>query len=219
MHDDSGPQGLGRPSPAPRRASVMDGLTVVTRHRRNRLPAVLLVGALMSLCACGAPGPEVDATPAPSAAAVASPPSATAIASSAPPTPSPTPSTPLKKSRDMYWGSLKPGMCVFEPDEDESVDVTVTDCRAEHHGEVTLRTTLPGDRTWPGDAAVDALAAVVCEKAFAKYVGVAFDESRLDVYHYTTQRDGWEDGDRRLICLVYDPEEETTSVALRGSKQ
>ena len=159
---------------------------------------------------------EVASQPTPSPLPSAS--TAVVSPSSVPPTPTPEPSKPLKKPWSVYWQNLKPGLCVMFPDEDEAFDVTVTDCRADHHGEVMLRTTLPGDRTWPGDDAIDAAATALCEKAFPRYVGLPFDESRLEVDFIITDRDGWEDGDRRLICLVYDPEGETTAVVLKGSK-
>jgi hypothetical protein len=105
------------------------------------------------------------------------------------------------------------------PDGETAFDVTVTDCRAEHHAEVTLRMDLPGEDDWPGDDAVDAAATAVCEATLEKYVGVPFDSSRLEIDYFTPEKAGWVDGDHRLICLVFDPDAETTTVALKGSKQ
>jgi hypothetical protein len=111
-------------------------------------------------------------------------------------------------------------MCILVPDENGAVDITVTDCRAEHHAEVSLRSALEGEDRWPGDDAIDAAAGPMCEKALEKYVGVSYNESRLDWDHFTPLREGWEEGgSRRVICLVFDPDAETTTASFKGSRQ
>ncbi|GAA2153430.1 hypothetical protein GCM10009826_12730 [Humibacillus xanthopallidus] len=95
--------------------------------------------------------------------------------------------------------------------------ITVVDCSATHDAEVTLRALLTGTRKWPGDDAVDAAAEARCNAAFASYVGVPFEQSRLETDFYTTDRTGRSAGDRRLICLVYDPDNTSLTRSLRGS--
>ncbi|KGN34369.1 septum formation domain protein [Knoellia sinensis KCTC 19936] len=108
-------------------------------------------------------------------------------------------------------------MCVNLADEKNEFEVTVTDCRDAHDSEVMLRTKLSGDRTWPGDVAVEAAAEPVCLKAFESYVGIAYDESRLDWDLITTVKEDWEAGDRTIICMVFDPDAETSTEAFKGS--
>ena len=127
------------------------------------------------------------------------------------------PRAPLVKAKRIYWENLKPGMCVRHPSSASALYITVVDCSATHDAEVTLRALLTGTRKWPGDDAVDAAAEATCNSAFASFVGVPFEQSRLETDYYTTDRTGWSAGDRRLVCLVYDPDDTTLTRSLRGS--
>lgn len=155
-------------------------------------------------------------------------PLATPLATS--PTPSPTPSLtispsspgpktaekPLAKPIRLYWGSLEPGMCVNDLG-GSSPKVRVVDCRAPHKVEVTARTKLSGPKRWPGDDKIDALMEGKCRSAFEHYVGIAYDQSELDLNFWTAEKQGWSQGNRTVVCLVYDPEHETTTEALAGT--
>jgi hypothetical protein len=66
---------------------------------------------------------------------------------------------------------------------------------------------------------VEAAAHAECEVAFAPYVGRSYDTSRLEIGFYTPVPEGWEQGDRRLICMVFDPEQEMATVSFRGSQE
>jgi Septum formation len=117
----------------------------------------------------------------------------------------------------VYWEDLRPGMCVrADPNE---MDYIVVDCRAEHEEEVMSRGTLAGSREWPGDAALEDAAGEKCKSAFASYVGLGWDESRLDFNFLTPDKDGWTDGKPTLICLVLDPSNDKITRALRGAHE
>ncbi len=177
--------------------------------------ALVLTCAALSLTACGGAGEQATAPTASTTSSAALPsPSAT----KPPATPSPKPSKPVAKARSVYWESLKPGMCVRLPEKDEAINMTVTDCRAEHDAEVSLRSRLEGGHSYPGDQKIDAAAEKICEKALESYVGKVYNESQLDWDYVSPARDAWEDGSRRLICMVFDPEAETTSVPFKGSE-
>ena len=116
----------------------------------------------------------------------------------------------------VYWEDLQPGMCVREdPNEMEYI---VVDCRAEHEEEVMSRGTLAGSNDWPGDAALEDAADEKCKSAFASYVGLGIDESRLDFNFLTPNKDGWTDSNT-LICLVLDPSHDQITRALRGAHE
>ncbi|HET7277548.1 MAG TPA: septum formation family protein [Dermatophilaceae bacterium] len=155
------------------------------------------------------------------APAVGDPPStmssATTAASTA--TSSPRAAGPLSKPRRVYWENLKPTMCVRFPPATDATYVTVVDCRAEHQEEVTSRTSLAGGTRWPGDDAVDAASEVKCRAAFERYVGIAYDRSRLELDSVTTDATGWADGDHTLVCLVLDPANEHLTRMLRTAKE
>ena len=155
------------------------------------------------------------------------------VRSVAPPTPStsaPTasasdepvaaqPTGPMAKPKRVYWQDLKPMTCVREPDDETASFVTAVDCRAEHDVEVMSRTSLKKTKRWPGDEAVNTAAFEKCSAAFAGYVGVPFDESRLEASFYSTDKEGWEQGDTTLICLIYDPVATNAPRRLKGAAE
>lgn len=188
----------------------------------KRTAYAALTGAVVLLGGCGAlsqvnQGATGGAASATKPATTSSPTPTPTAARSASATPTPSSTRPLAKSRSIYWAASKPGMCLVLPD-DDVYNVTRTDCRVKHDAEVMVRARLRGG-AWPGEDAVDEQALKVCSAAFPRYVGLALDESLLDVDYISADRAGWEDGDRSLICLVYDPNEEWTTRALKASRE
>jgi hypothetical protein len=188
--------------------------------------------AVTVLAGCQKPEPPtVSGTAASSASATSSSSSASSqptseAATSSPPPPKSTrpptqpstrPPAHLAKAKRIYWEDLRAGMCIRNPSSASAKFITVVDCKATHDDEVTLRALLTGTRKWPGDDAVDASAQAKCQAAFASYVGVPFEQSRLETDYATTDRAGWSAGDHRLICLVYDPDDSSLTRSLRGS--
>jgi hypothetical protein len=153
-------------------------------------------------------------------APTASTPTTTSPATSTAPTAPVTaqPARPLIRPKRVYWVDLKPTMCVRDPNT-PSVYVTVVDCRAQHQVEVTLRTVVAGSKKWPGDSALESAATAKCKPAFEKYVGIAFDDSRLEFDYLTADPAGWRAGDRTLVCFVLDPANQHLTRALRGAKE
>ena len=125
---------------------------------------------------------------------------------------------PLSKPKRVYWEDLKPGMCVRSPHQ-PAISVTVVDCRAGHDEEVMARTALARSAAWPGDVAGQAAVEDRCRAAFTAYIGIGFDDSRLEMDSLTTDKSGWRSGDHRLICLVLDPANAHLTRALRGSQE
>jgi putative regulator of septum formation/PH (Pleckstrin Homology) domain-containing protein len=120
---------------------------------------------------------------------------------------------PLK----VYWEDLQPGMCIRE--DSSPTDYLVVDCNAEHQQEVMARSTLAGSDKWPGDAAVEDAAGEKCKPAFATYVGLGLDQSRLDWDFVTPDEESWTDGKVTLICVVWDPDHDQITRALRGAHE
>lgn len=156
--------------------------------------------------------------PLPTASDTASSPSS-ATTSASTPTAVPKARGPLIKPRRIYWEDLKPAMCVRLPQGTGVLYLTVVDCRAAHQEEVMSRSTLSGGRKWPGDDAVNAASEVKCRAAFASYVGIGFDDSKLEMDSFTTDAAGWADGDHTVVCLVLDPGNEHLTRTLRGAHQ
>ncbi|HKN42551.1 MAG TPA: septum formation family protein [Propionibacteriaceae bacterium] len=127
----------------------------------------------------------------------------------------------------VYWEDVQPGMCVR--DDPNGTDYLVVDCNAEHEEEVMSRSTLARSDEWPGDAAVEDMAGEKCKPAFATYVGLELDQSRLDFDFATPDESSWNDiipvlrssmiGRATLICLVWDPDHDQITRALRGAHE
>lgn len=130
------------------------------------------------------------------------------------------PTGALAKPKRLHWHAVKSAMCVRLPDDPNGVQyLTVVDCRAAHQVEVLGRAVISGPKKWPGDDAIYASALDKCRKAFETYVGLGYDESRLDLDFLTADVKGWNAGDHTLVCLVFDPEHATITKALRGTAQ
>jgi Septum formation len=127
----------------------------------------------------------------------------------------------------VYWEDLQPGMCVRE--DPNGTDYLVVDCNAEHQEEVMSRSTLARSGEWPGDAAVEDMGDEKCKPAFATYVALDLDESRLDFDFVTPDESSWNNvipilrspmiGRATLICFVLDPDHDQITRALRGAHE
>lgn len=78
-------------------------------------------------------------------------------------------------------------------------------CAEPHDVEVAAVLDHPAgpELDFPGEEAVDAYALDQCLLRFEEYVGVAYEASALDVAFVAPGEDGWDDGDRRIACVVY----------------
>jgi hypothetical protein len=78
-------------------------------------------------------------------------------------------------------------------------------CAQPHDVEVAAVFDHPAadDAGFPGEAAVDGYATDECLRRFEAYVGTPYQASTLDVAIVAPGEDGWEDGDRRIACVLY----------------
>ncbi len=115
------------------------------------------------------------------------------------------------------------GECLnLDVDATEVSELNGFDCSKEHDVEVYY----VGDSTLSSFdlEAVITEAQDACIASFEPFVGIDLMESNLDVYYLYPQREGWNAGDREIICAVYTPNWETgeiirTTGSLKGSKQ
>ena len=97
---------------------------------------------------------------------------------------------------------LETGQCLNEPDTDEVVDVQIVDCAQPHDLEVYRTADLP-DQAFDRDA-IDRASFEVCLEAFDGFVGAPYADSELDIYYLIPSEESWSEGDREVICAVYD---------------
>ena len=80
---------------------------------------------------------------------------------------------------------------------------TIVPCTSPHDSEAYADITLTGD-AYPGLDAVRARAQAGCQgEAFADFVGIASDDSTLQVSYYYPTEQTWAGGDRTVTCTVF----------------
>ena len=79
----------------------------------------------------------------------------------------------------------------------------IVPCTGPHDSEAYAAITLTGD-AYPGLDAVQTRAQAGCQgEAFADFIGIASDDSTLQVSYYYPTGDSWAGGDRTVTCTVF----------------
>ena len=87
----------------------------------------------------------------------------------------------------------------------EITDVPIVECAEPHDNEIYSMEDLP-DGSYPGNAAVEEAVVEMCYDGFEAFVGLPYEESTLDFGWLFPTADSWADGDREVVCFVYDYE-------------
>lgn len=98
----------------------------------------------------------------------------------------------------------------------ELSDVPIVDCTEPHDNEVFFTFEL-ADGDFPGDDAILTEAESRCLPAFEDYVGRDYASSELDIFPITPTSGSWDNGDREVICALYDLELEKLTGSMQGS--
>jgi len=108
---------------------------------------------------------------------------------------------------------LEVGDCFVDPaDLTEVSAVEVVSCDEPHDNEISDLPPYPAGpaETYPGDSVIDTWASEACIGSFAAYVGISYEESVLVVGTISPRAETWDDGDREVICVLYEPGEKLT---------
>jgi hypothetical protein len=92
-------------------------------------------------------------------------------------------------------------------------------CEQPHDVEVAVvleHPAAPG-ADFPGTDAVDGYATDQCLLRFEEYVGAPYATSSLDVAFVAPGEDGWDDGDRRIACVLYPADFGPLTGSVRGT--
>jgi hypothetical protein len=110
-----------------------------------------------------------------------------------------------------------PRIDVGGPVDPASIDIV--ECDVEHDVEIAAVFDHPAalDARFPGTAAVDAYATDECLQRFEAYVGTPYEASSLDVAFVAPDAGGWEAGDRRVACVLYDTDFAPLTGSVRAS--
>ena len=149
------------------------------------------------------------------AAAIAATLALTGCSSNEPPQPSPS-SGPDASQSEANAFDIEVGDCLNDAEASGTVTTApIVPCDEPHDSEAYAIVTVP-DGDYPGEDAIKAQADAGCVAEFAEFVGVGYTDSELEYTFYFPSENSWAQGDREILCEVYDPDSQTTG-SLAGS--
>ena len=86
-------------------------------------------------------------------------------------------------------------------------------CDDEHEGEVYAVLDLELEGDYDPQAIVDA-AEEACLERFDDFIGLAYEDSELDIFYLYPLEDGWASGERGTLCAVIAPDWETGELTM-----
>ena len=113
--------------------------------------------------------------------------------------------------------TLEVGTCFDDTGESQVSSVPEVDCAEPHDNEVFAVFDYTETDTFPGNEALDAAATDLCIAQFQDYVGAAYIDSTLEVFPIIPTGTSWEDGDREVICALYNNDFSKLTGSMRGS--
>lgn len=114
--------------------------------------------------------------------------------------------------------SIKVGDCLNDAAASGTVTTApIVPCSKPHDSEAYTSITMK-DGAFPGADAVKAQADQGCADAFPGFVGIAYNDSKLSISYYYPTSDSWANGDREILCTVYDDGVKTTGT-LKDAKR
>lgn len=116
---------------------------------------------------------------------------------------------------------LSPGDCFDDQSAggelvEEFETVPMVDCDKPHDNEAYAVFDLP-DGAYPGDDAITEQGLDGCLPLFEGYVGSSYETSRLDIFPITPLAELWADGNREIICALYDVDLAKLTGSMRDS--
>jgi hypothetical protein len=101
--------------------------------------------------------------------------------------------------------SFKIGDCIKDVKEGASLDqATGVPCSESHQMEVYAETFIE-DSSEARPTDFDKQGDEYCYQEFTRFVGISYEDSKLDFTYLTPSDDSWKEGDREITCLIKDP--------------
>lgn len=113
--------------------------------------------------------------------------------------------------------SIGVGTCFDDdnPEDEEIASVPVRECNEPHDNEIYFTFDLP-DGDFPTS---DEHMYAKCEAEFANFIGIKYDDSIYDYDIMSPTEYSWEEGDREVLCLVFDGKYEKLDKSLKGANK
>jgi hypothetical protein len=109
------------------------------------------------------------------------------------------------------------GTCFDDTDETEVSSVPEVDCSEPHDNEVFAVFDYTASDTFPGSSAMNDAAQELCVAEFEAYVGLSYPESALEVFPITPTQGSWDNGDREIICALYNLDLSKLTGSMQGA--
>ena len=114
---------------------------------------------------------------------------------------------------DLDVFSLAVGDCFLDPTGDGGLEVVPgVPCSEPHDNEVFYIHTIDA-ADLPSDEEMTSLIESECYPAFESYVGLDYGSSELYIQPLKPSEGSWSQGDRELVCVLYDPDGQLTGSA------
>jgi len=113
--------------------------------------------------------------------------------------------------------SLEVGTCFDDTDETEVSSVPLVDCAEPHDNEVFAVFDYTETDTFPGAEAMNQAAHELCVAEFEAFVGLGYLESELNVFPITPTEGSWDDGDREIVCALYNVDLSKLTGSMEGA--
>jgi len=118
--------------------------------------------------------------------------------------------TPTAENTDANVFSIKVGDCLDDASSTGTVTTAPIVPCSEPHDSEAYKSVQMTDGAFPGADAVTTQANEACAAAFPAFIGVPYDDSNLSISYYFPTKDSWANGDREIMCTVYDDGVKTT---------
>jgi hypothetical protein len=126
--------------------------------------------------------------------------------------------TPTAENTAANVFSIKVGDCLNDASSTGTVTTApIVPCSKPHDSEA-YKSVQMTDGAFPGADAVTAQANEACADAFPTFIGIAYDDSDLKISYYFPTKDSWANGDREILCTVFDNGVKTTGT-LKNAKR
>lgn len=114
--------------------------------------------------------------------------------------------------------ALPVGTCLDELATTYITSDNVLDCAQPHNFEI-FRSFLVDDGAFPGESVFEEQAYEKCDAAFADFVGLPYADSTLEYTYLSPTKETWAQGDREILCMIFDPSVAQTTGSLAASKR
>jgi hypothetical protein len=113
--------------------------------------------------------------------------------------------------------TLEVGTCFDDQGEGQISSVPAVDCAEAHDNEVFALIDYAQGESFPGDSAIMDAGRRLCIEQFEPFVGTDYQDSVLEVFAITPTEQSWEDGDREIICALYNMDLSKLTGSMRGT--